>query len=437
MHRRHALLGAGGTAGALVSGAMRSVHAEDPSAGLLRVGLIGAGGRGSGALRQTLSVPDSPARVTAIADAFPGRIAAALDAVKDLGDKVDVPEDRQFAGLDGYRRVLDHCDLAILATPPGFRPFHFQAAVEAGKHIFMEKPICIDSHGARLCLAAAKQADAQGLRVVVGLQRRYQNSYREALARVRDGLIGDILAGQVYWNGLSIWYRERRPDQTEMQFQVHNWYHFNWLCGDHICEQHIHNLDVANWFLDRLPTSAYGVGGRQNRVPGQPSEIYDHHAVNYTYPGGVRIASQCKQFPGGKSRVDENFQGSKGMVSLRPGHAVITDLDGRELWSFAGPDPDPYQVEHDALHRAIRRDEPLNDAHHGTTSSLTAVLGRLATYSGKEWTYAQALHLDDRTMPDAPSWDTPPPVLPDKHGDYPPPRPATFTVRMLPKAAES
>ncbi|MFM7109352.1 MAG: Gfo/Idh/MocA family protein [Planctomycetaceae bacterium] len=438
--RRSALKASGGvalSAAAITAAGVQSVHGEGPSGDLIRVGVIGAGGRGRGALSQTLSVPNSNVKVTAIADAFRDGIDQALKDVQDKGDKVDVPEDRRYDGLDAYRRVLDHCDMVILATPPGFRPFHFQAAIEAGKHVFMEKPVCVDSYGARLCLETAAKADEKGLKVVVGLQRRYQNNYREALARVREGLIGDILGGQIYWNGSGIWYRNRQKDQTEMQFQVNNWYHFNWLCGDHICEQHVHNIDVANWFLDRLPESAYGVGGRQNRVPGQPSEIYDHHSVNFAYPGGVRIASQCKQFPGGENHVDEHFQGTKGMLSMSPGHSRITDLDGKELWNFAGPNPDPYQVEHNELHEAIRQNKPLNNAVYGATSSFSAVLGRLATYSGKTWRYDEALKLDFRTMPETLAWDADPPVLPDKDGDYPPPMPATFKVRSVTKPAAS
>ncbi|MFM7206102.1 MAG: Gfo/Idh/MocA family protein [Planctomycetaceae bacterium] len=436
---RRDLLRVAGTTAAVATSTlgMRGVHADNPSADVIKVGLVGAGGRGRGALSQTLSVPGSSVKLTAIADAFKNNVDGTMKSLQEMPDKVDCPESRQYDGLEGYKRVIDACDLVILATPPGFRPAHFQAAVDAGKHIFMEKPVCIDSHGARLVLEAARRADEKKLKVVVGLQRRYQTNYREALAKVREGLIGDIIGGQVYWNGSGIWYRDRQPGQNEMQFQVNNWYHFNWLCGDHICEQHVHNIDIANWFLDRLPISAYGVGGRQNRVPSQPSEIYDHHAVNFTYPGGVRIASQCKQFPGGENHVEEHFQGTKGQLSLHPGHARITDMNGAEVWKFSGANPDPYQVEHDELHAAIRTDTPKNDAYYGATSSFSAVLGRLATYSGKTWKYDDALNLDFRLVPDDPTWETTPPVLPDKDGSYPPPMPATFKIQSVTKPAVS
>jgi predicted dehydrogenase len=312
--RRNAVKIASVAGGAIAS--MRAVHAQTPSTELIRIGLVGCGGRGTGALTQALSVDGSNIKVTAVADAFESNISRTLRAVEKMGDKVDLPKDRQFHGLDAYKKVLDHCDLVILATPPGFRPSHFEAAINAGKHVFMEKPVCVDSAGARLVLEVAKKADETNRKVVVGLQRHYQASYRETIKRVRDGMVGDLIGGQVYWNGSGIWYRKREADMNEMQFQVHNWYHFNWLCGDHICEQHVHNIDIANWFLDMLPESAYGVGGKQKRVVGQPSEIYDHHTINFSYPNGVRIASQCRQFPGGQNRVDEEFQGTKGFVKI-------------------------------------------------------------------------------------------------------------------------
>ena len=424
--RREALkvVGVAGAAATAALAGFRVGNAQSPSSDVIRIGVIGCGGRGTGALQQTLSVPGSNVKLTALADAFEDGIGRALQSVEGMKDKVDCPEERRFKGLDGYQKVLDHCDLVILATPPGFRPFHFDAAIKAGKHVFMEKPVCVDSFGARLCLEAAKMADENKLKVVVGLQRRYERKYRETVARVREGLAGDIIGGQVYWNGGSIWYRGRQKDQNELQFQVNNWYHFNWLCGDHICEQHVHNIDVANWMLDKLPESAFGVGGRQNRVPGQPSEIYDHHAVNFTYPGGVKIASQCRQFPGGDGRVNEEFQGTKATVKI----GEITDYAGKVLWRFEGDNPNPYQVEHDELHDAIRSDKPLNNAYYGVTSSFSAVLARNATYTGKQWGFQQAMNLKNQTMPENLSWESKSPVEPDKDGNYKIPMPADYKL---------
>jgi predicted dehydrogenase len=435
--RRDALQ-AGGLSAAALAG-LRAAHAESPSSDTIKVGLIGAGGRGTGAMQQTLSVPGSNVKLTAVADAFQYRVDGALKSVEKMKDKVDCPEDRRFTGLDAAQKLIDlpDIDLVILATPPGFRPFHFDAAIKAGKHVFMEKPVCVDSFGARLCLEAAKLADEKKLKVVVGLQRRYENRYRETIARIREGLAGDIIGGQVYWNGSGIWYRDRQKDQTEMQFQVNNWYHFNWLSGDHICEQHVHNIDVANWVLGAdapqgyHPETAYGVGGRQDRS--KNSAIYDHHAVNFSYPGGVRIASQCRQFAGGDGRVNEEFQGTKGFVRI----GEIKDYDGKLLWKFEGPNPNPYQVEHDELHDAIRNDKPLNNASYGVTASFAAVLGRLATYSGAQQDYAKALAMDYRLMPENLSWEAPPPVLPDKDGKYSLPMPASFKVVDVTKLGQS
>jgi predicted dehydrogenase len=421
--RRHAIQAVGAATVTAAAG-VRAVHAQSPSSDVIRVGLVGAGGRGTGAMMQTLAVPGSNVKLTAIADVFGSSIDNALKQAESQKDKVDCPEERRFKGLDGYKQVLDHCDVVILATPPGFRPFHFEEAVKAGKHVFMEKPVCVDAFGARLCLQAAKMADEKKLKVVVGLQRHYEDKYLQTLARVRDGLAGDIVSGQIYWNGDRPWFKNRKPEMSELQYQLYNWGHFMWLSGDHIVEQHVHNIDVANWFLDKLPVSAYGVGGLQNRKPDQPTQIYDHHAVTFTYPGGVKIASQCRQFPGGEGRVSEEFQGTKGIVRI----GEITDHDGKVLWKYDGKGGNPYQVEHDVLHDAIRTDKPLNNASYGATSSFTAVLGRYATYSGKQVAYDKVLGLDDRTMPEGLAWDGPAPVQPGADGLYPLPMPATFKM---------
>jgi predicted dehydrogenase len=437
LSRRDALQAAAAGTAALT--AFGRAHADNPSSDTIKLGLIGAGGRGIGALQQSLSVPGSNVKLTAIADAFQDRIDGALKSVEGMKDKVDCPEDRRFIGLDAAQKVIDlpDVDLVILATPPGFRPFHFDAAIKAGKHVFMEKPVCVDSFGARLVLEAAKLADEKKRKVVVGLQRRYENKYRETIERIREGLAGEIIGGQVYWNTGGIWYRDRQQDQNELQFQVNNWYHFNWLSGDHIVEQHVHQLDIANWVLGAKasqgvhPETAFGVGGRQDRS--RNSEIYDHHAVNFAYPGGARIASHCRQISGGEGRVNEEFQGTKAFVRI----GEITDYDGKQLWKFDGPNPNPYQVEHDELHDAIRNDKPLNDAYHGVTASFAAVLGRLATYSGKQQDYAKALALDYRLMPENLSWESTPPVMPDKDGAYPLPMPATYKVVDVTKLGKS
>ncbi len=426
MSRRKMLAATTGAIGAGVLGRFNILRAQDANTGLLRIGLVGAGGRGAGAADQALSVSGGDVKLTAVADVFEDRLKGAVIGLsKKHGEKANVPANRQFVGFDGYQQVLQHCDFIILATPPGFRPFHFAAAVAAGKNVFMEKPTCVDAFGARLCMETAKLADSKGLKVVVGLQRHYQASYRETLKRVQDGMIGDIVTANVYWNGSGIWYRKRKPGMNEMQFQMNNWYHFCWLCGDHIVEQHVHNLDVANWFIGALPESAYGFGGRQARNPTEPSEIYDHHTVEYRYPKGIIVNSQCRQFGGGDQRVTEEFRGTKGIA--KPGE--IRDYKGNIVWKHDGKnDPNPYQVEHDELHAAIRSNKPINNAHYGATSSFTAVLGRYATYTGKEWKWDSALKLNHRTMPEKLDWDTPPPTLPDKDGNYELPLPGKYKL---------
>lgn len=414
---------------ASAAGLLTSFHiarAQPADDKLLRIGLVGAGGRGSGAADQALSVAGSNVKLTAIADAFDDRIQRSLSGLMNKhNDKVDVPVDRQFSGLDAYQKVLEHCDLVILATPPGFRPFHFDAAIKAGKHVFMEKPVCVDAYGAKMVLDAAKKADEKNLKVVVGLQRRYQNVYLETLKQLQDGAIGDIISANVYWNGGAIWYRERMKDMTEMQFQVHNWYHFNWLCGDHICEQHVHNLDVANWFLNALPVSAAGMGGRAVRKADHQTEIYDHHAVEFRYPNGLIVNSQCRQITGCANSVTEEFHGTKGI--LRPGS--IVDYKGNTIWRYRGKnDPNPYQVEHDALHAAIRENKPLNNATYGATSSFMAALGRYATYTGKEQKWDDVLATNHRTMPENPTWDSQPPTLPGPDGRYLAPVPGQYKI---------
>lgn len=427
---RRQLLGRSGLVGA---GAMLSsfnILKGAPNDQLIKVGLVGCGGRGTGAADQTLSVPGSNVKLWAVADAFEDKIQPTVSRLSQAHpDKVEVAPERQFSGLDAYQKILDHVDLVILATPPGFRPWHFEAAVKAGKNIFMEKPVCVDSYGANKVLEVAKEADAKNLKVVVGLQRHYQNVYREAYKKVHEeNILGDILSAQVYWDGGAIWYRERKEHQTEMQFQVYNWYHFHWLSGDHICEQHVHNLDVANWFIGGPPIAASsGLGGRQIRNPQHPTEIFDHHYVEYRYPNGVVVNSQCRQITGCKGEVREELHGTKGIMKLSNGE--VTDYKGNVLWRYHGKgDPNPYQVEHNELHAAIRANTPINNAYYGATSSMTAVLGRYCTYTGQPWKWDDAMKLNHRTMPEKLSWDANPPTLPDSTGAYPLPMPGTYKI---------
>ena len=388
----------------------------------LKIALIGCGGRGTGAANQALSA-DKGVQLVAMADAFRDRLDESYERLsKRYGDtdQLNVPEENKFVGFEAYKKAIALADVVILATPPGFRPYHFEEAIKADKHVFMEKPVATDAPGVRKVLEAGKLAKQKKLNVVVGLQRHYQNSYREILKRVNRGDVGKIVSGQVYWNSDGVWVRERKPGQTEMEYQMRNWYYFTWLCGDHILEQHIHNIDVANWFIGEYPVSAQGMGGRQVRIGKDFGEIFDHHFVEFTYPGGAVIASQCRHQEGCMSRVSEFFQGTKGTVDTQGDIATIKDWNGKVLYDHRGDeDPNPYQQEHDELFASIRSGGVINNAEYGAKSTMTAIMGRMATYSGKIITWDEAINSDLSLMPKRFAWDAEPPVLPNEDGMYP------------------
>lgn len=387
----------------------------------LKLAVIGCGGRGSGAVTQALTA-DENVELVAMADAFRDRLDSSLAGIQEYFDgqrKINVKEKNKFVGFDAYKKAIDLADVVILATPPGFRPYHFEYAIANGKHVFMEKPLATDAPGVRKVLETAKLAKEKKLNVVVGLQRQYDNKYLELYKRVRQGEIGKIRSGQVYWNSSGVWVKKRKPEQTELEYQMRNWYYFTWLCGDHILEQHIHNIDVANWFIGGYPVSAQGMGGRQIRNGKDHGEIFDHHFVEYTYADGAVIASQCRHQPGTMRRVDEVFQGSKG--SLVTGKAEITDLSGNQIYKHPGTDKDsenPYQLEHDKLFKAIRNGDLISDAENGAKSTLAALMGRMATYTGKKISWEDALNSGQQLMPAEVNWDSIPPNVPDANGNY-------------------
>src|SRR5690554_4811601 len=282
----------------------------------LKIALVGCSGRGTGAASHALHA-DPNVELVAMADAFEDRLQESLIHLQKEfpgTQRVNVPQKNQFVGFDGAEKAMDLADVILLVTPPGFRPQHFEYAVNTGKHVFMEKPVATDVPGVRKVLAAAKVARDKKLNVVVGLQRHYQDNYLIGLKHIKDNAIGKIVSGQVYWNSSGVWVRERQPGQSELEYQMRNWYYFNWLCGDHILEQHIHNIDVANWFIGEYPISAQGMGGRLVRTGKEHGEIFDHHFVEYIYLSGAVIASQCRHMPETMSRVSETFQGSKGTI---------------------------------------------------------------------------------------------------------------------------
>ncbi len=388
----------------------------------LKLALIGCGGRGSGAASQALST-EGPLKLVAMADAFKDRLDGSYDELKKQhADRVDVPEENKFVGFDAYQHAIAAADVVILATSPGFRPPHFEEAVRQGKHIFMEKPVAVDAPGVRKVLAAAEEAKRKNLKVAVGLQRHHQAGYIETLQRLHDGAIGDIVAMRAYWNGNSPWVRARKKLEedagrplTEMEYQMRNWYYFVWLCGDHINEQHIHNLDVINWVKKGHPVRAWGMGGREVRKGIDNGEIFDHHAVEFEYADGTRCSSQCRHQPGCWDNVSEHVQGTKGLCDVG-GYSI----KGESPWHGQKDERDPYQQEHDDLFNAIRKDLPYNEtAEYGAYSTMTAILGRMSTYSGKEIKWDDAINSQIDTMPKVLGWDADTPTKPDATGHYP------------------
>ncbi|MBK8054840.1 MAG: Gfo/Idh/MocA family oxidoreductase [Saprospiraceae bacterium] len=391
----------------------------------IKVAVVGCGGRGTGAAIQALSSGKN-VKLVAMADAFQNRIDDSYkhitsDDATDNGhirDKVDVPAERRFVGFDAYKKAIALCDVVILATPTGFRPAHFEEAVNAGKHVFMEKPVAVDPAGIKIVLAAAEKAKAKKLNVVVGLQRHYQTVYRELMKRHQDGIIGEIVSASAWWNNDGVWVNPRKPGMTEMEYQMRNWYYFNWLCGDHICEQHIHNIDVINWAKNAYPVKARGTGGREVRKGKDNGEIFDHHIVEFEYADGTIMNSQCRHIPGTWAKVDELAIGTKG--SIKFGQGIISDHKGKVLYQHNSEnDPNPYQVEHDELFDAVSKGVyRFEDATNGAHSTMISILGRMATYSGQIITVDQALASNLNIMPSTLSWDADMPVKPDVNGEY-------------------
>ena len=417
--------------GALASGlAATQASAFVQGSETIRIGLVGCGGRGTGAATQAMNT-EGPTKLVAMADAFDDRLQSSKKSIaKQHGEKVSVPKDRQFVGFEAYKNVLalDDVDIVILATPPGFRPLHYEAAVNAGKHVFMEKPVAVDAAGVRKVLAAAKVAKQKNLATAVGLQRRHERRYMATMERLHEGAIGDIVFARAYWNGGGVWVRPRKEGQTEMEYQMRNWYYFNWLCGDHITEQHIHNLDVMNWLMQGPPVKAQGMGGRQVRTGIDHGEIYDHHSVEFTYANGTKMLSQCRHIRNCWNSVSEHAHGTKGSCNI--GGAKIYGADGEETWSFGKGGGGGHQQEHHDLFADIRAGKRPMEAEYGALSSMTSILGRMATYSGKEIKMEDALASKRVISPveKFTSYDDEPPVLPDEDGRYKIPTPGKHKV---------
>jgi myo-inositol 2-dehydrogenase/D-chiro-inositol 1-dehydrogenase len=399
----------------------------------IKVALIGCGNRGAGAAVQALSTA-GPVKLWAMADAFSDRLEGCLevmkrgfqrtydrDATAGVGDRLDVPPERRFVGLDAYRQAIDSgVDVVLLTEPPGFRPKHFEYAVKAGKHVFMEKPVATDVAGVKRVLAAAEQAKTKGLKVGVGLQRHHEPVYHQAIEQFRDGAIGELMSMRCYWNtGFPGKTTVPRGDMTELEYQVRNWYFFTWLSGDHICEQHVHNLDVCNWVRDSHPVEAQGVGGRQMRVGKEYGDIYDHHMIEFTYADGLKMHSQCRQIPGCWTQVGESLTGTRGTLNMAVASTIM--VDGKRTWrSKQSPmgRKGAYQIEHDVLFDAIRNGKAHNEVEYGAMSTMTGILGRMATYTGKVVTWDEAMATNQNLTTEAEDWNATPPVTARDDGSY-------------------
>ncbi len=415
-------------AGALLTTSARAAHYHAGGSDTLRVGLIGCGGRGRGASLDSMnSVGDDSVQLVAVADVFEDRVKEGLEYLQGEKPKqVRVDSDHKFVGFDAYQKLLESdIDLVILTTPPGFRPLHFEAAVKAGKNVFMEKPLATDSNGIRRILAANETAKKKNLLVQVGLQRRHEPKYQETIARLQDGAIGDINLMRAYWNGDTPWVHPRQDGQTELEYQLRNWYFFDWICGDHIVEQHIHNLDVINWLKKGYPVKAQGQGGRQVRVGKEFGQIYDHHMVEFTYADGSVLLSQCRHQTNTWQQVAEFAHGSKGTAHIADG--AIFDTKGKEAFRSTGKGGG-WALEHVDLVADLRKGNMVNEAEYGAYSTMTAIMGRIATYSGKVVPWDKLLNLDfSLADTDAMStFDSAAPVEADENGFYPVAQPGKY-----------
>lgn len=360
----------------------------------LKAGLIGCGGRGTGAAVNILQASDQ-VRIVALADVFRDRLDGCRNYLSSDDhsnrDRVQIDDDRCYVGFDAYQQLINSdVDLVLLATPPHFRPIHFQAATNAGKHVFMEKPVAVDPTGIRSVIESAKEADRRNLSVVAGTQRRHEACYLALIDRIRDGAIGEVVAARCFWNMGGLWVKKHDPNWSDMEWQIRNWLYFTWLSGDHIVEQHVHNLDVVNWVMGTHPIAAMGMGGRQVRTGPEYGHIFDHFAIEYQYPDGRFSLSMCRQTDGCANRVAEAFHGAKGRSWSSSNHASIT---GSTDWKYTEPNPNPYVVEHKDFIASITNDGPhLNEAKRVAESTLTAIMGRMSAYTGQEITWDKALN---------------------------------------------
>ena len=377
----------------------------------LRVGLVGCGGRGTGAAADALH-SDNNLKLVAVGDVFPDRLKSSLETLKkqDIANKIDIPEKHQFIGFDAYQKVIAESDVVLLATPPHFRPIHMQAAIDAGKHVFAEKPVAVDGPGVRKVLAICEAAKKKNLSVVSGLALRYSYGYRETVKRIHEGALGKIRMLQANDFRGPIWVKPRQADWTDMEYHMRNWYYFTWLSGDFNVEQHVHMLDLCSWIMkDEYPVRAYGVGGRQVRTAPEYGNIYDHHSVTYEYENGQKLFATCRQMAGCSNDISVHAAGEKGIATL---DRRAFQIDTGEKWRYDGEKNNHSVTEHEELFASIRSGKPINNGDYMTKSTLLAIMGRMATYTGQTITWDQALNSKEDLSPSGYTWDAKPPTSP-------------------------
>ncbi len=371
---------------------------QAPDGKVLKAGLIGCGGRGSGAAIDFLSAGPN-LKIHALGDVFKDRVEECKLKLKNEKQEI-VADENCFIGFDAYEKVINSgVDVIILATPPHFRPMHFEAAVDARKHVFMEKPVAVDPVGARSVIASSKKAEALGLVVGTGTQRRHQRDYVATFKEIYEGKIGEIVTANCYWNQSQLWFRNPQPEWSEMEYMIRDWVNWTWLSGDHIVEQHVHNIDVINWFTEKHPIKAVGFGSRQRRVTG---DQFDNFSVDFEYENGMHVHSMCRQINGCTDNVSELVFGSQGYTNCRN---KIFDLKGNILWEYQYPQIEgveknesvkvsPYVQEHIDLVKAIRENKPFVEAENTAISTMCAIMGRMSAYSGKEVTWDEVMNSD-------------------------------------------
>ncbi|NLF09554.1 MAG: Gfo/Idh/MocA family oxidoreductase [Pirellulaceae bacterium] len=404
-----------------MAGGMPLARAAQPAGGdVLRIGLIGCGGRGTGAAINAMNA-DKNCKITALADVFEDRLQSSLKSIKKMAERAETPEkaavdaEHCFVGFDAGRKLIaSDVDVVLLGEPPHFRPAHLKAAIDAGKHVFSEKPVAVDAPGIRSVLASAEEAKRKNLNLVAGLCWRYDYGVRETIKRVLDGAIGQIKCIQETYLASPLSHRPRRPDQTEFEYQLRNWQYFVWLSGDFNAEQHVHSLDKAAWVMrDETPLRAWGQGGRLRRDPTQ-GDVYDHHVVAYEFADGTPVYAFCRQIAGCQNDVRDIFIGTEGRADV-----LNHEITGANPWKYNGPKPSMYDVEHQELFAAIRSGNTINDGDYLAKSTMWAILGRMANYVGRPLTWDEALNSRlDYSLPEY-SLDSTPPVLPDADGNYP------------------